>query len=322
MIARGYPVHVQGHPPGAVLTLWALTQVGFTAIGGSIALVWSGLAATVLGVLLSVRRVAGEAAARAAAPFVVLLPAAVWSHTYDSFFAGIAALAVLATVCALVPAPSRGDAATGPRGDRASFAWALLGGALFGYLALLSYGLVVLAAVPALVALQRRRFRPLVVTAAAAAATLTLPLAWGFNWFGGLATTHHQYVHSVASLRPYGYFVWADLVIAVVALGPATVAGVGWLGGASRRRRWAWWDGAAPLVLGASLALLAADVTGLAKAEVERIFQPCFAWIAVGGDRARRAVRGRAPRTGWSRSRSSLQAVLAIVLATQLSSPW
>ena len=110
VIARGYPVHVQGHPPGAVLTLWVLTQLGFSAISGSIALVWSGLAASVAGVLLSVRRVAGETVARAAAPFVVLLPAAVWSHTYDTFYAGIAALAVLASVCALVPAPGQGVA--------------------------------------------------------------------------------------------------------------------------------------------------------------------------------------------------------------------
>lgn len=322
VIARGYPVHVQGHPPGAVLALWGTTQLGLTAIQGSIVLVWSGLAATVVGVLASVRRLAGETVARAAAPFVVLLPAAVWSHTYDSFFAGIGALAVMATVCSLVPALAAvSDVDERGRGvDRRTIGWAVLGGVLFGALALLSYGLVLLALVPIFVAWRVKRLGPLLVTAAAAAVTLAVPAAWGFNWFAGLAATHHQYVNSVAARRPYGYFVWGNLVVAACAIGPAVIAG--FLRAARRTpARGSAWLGAGPLILGATAAVVVADVTGLAKAEVERIYQPFLAWIALAGV-AIAAVPGEVRRDRVEPAALSLQVLVAVVLATQLKSPW
>lgn len=301
--------------------MWTLVKLGLDPIAAGVVLEWSGLVASIFAVLTSVRRLAGEATARAAAPFVVLLPAAVWSHTYDTFFAGIGALAVMTSIFALVPAHGGTESRFARRLDAASLRWALLSGVLFGYLALLSYGLVLLALIPIAVALGRRRFWPLLVTGLAAGGVIALPGAWGFNWFGGLATTHHQYVTTIASIRPYRYFVGGDLVIAACAIGPAVLAGFVLVLRPRWRSRWGRWMGVGPVVIGASGALLVADVTGLAKAEVERIFQPFYVWIALAG------VAIAAPASAVRRDRVEtaalfLQAAVAVGFATKLVSPW
>ncbi len=324
VIARGYPIHVQGHPPGAVLTLWALTKLGLGPIVGGAMLVWSGMAVAIVAVLSSVRRLAGEATARAAAPFVVLVPAAVWSHTFDTYFAGIGALAVMTSIYALVPESGRTPAAPSGRLRGPWVHWALLSGVLFGYLALLSYGLVLLALVPVAVAYRQRRLWPLIVTGAASATTMALPAAWGFNWFGGLATTHHQYVTTVASGRPYQYFVGANLVVAACAIGPAVLAGLVLMlrsGLPPKAVTFGRWGGAAPLVFGATAALLAADLSGLAKAEVERIFQPFYVWLAIAGA-AIASPAGLVRRDRVETVALVLQAAVAIALAIHLDSPW
>ena len=313
VIARGYPVHVQGHPPGAVLTLWGLVRLGFSGVSGGLALELLGQAGVVVGVLVSARRLASEDVARAVAPFVVLLPGAVWSHNYDAFFAGVAALAVMACVLALCPPPTR---------PHRRWRWAVLGGVLFGYVALLSYGLVLLALIPVLVAYRVRRVKPLFVVGVVAVGVAALPALWGFSWFSGLATTRLQYVTTIASIRPYGYFVWGDLVVAVVALGPAVVAG---LLLASRPGTAPRWHGLAPLVLGSLVALLVADISGMAKSEVERIFQPFLPWLALAAVAMAEPVPDRADRPVRDRVQTSalvLQASLAVVLATQLATPW
>lgn len=321
VIGRGYPVHVQGHPPGAVITLWSLTKLGLGPISAGLLLVWAGVVVSVVAVLASVRRLAGEATARAAAPFLVLLPAAVWSHTLDTYFVGVGALAVMTSVFAIVPEGS-GDQPDAPGlRDGMSLRWALLSGVVFGYVALLSYGLVLLALVPVAVALARRRLWPLLVTGAAAAVTMALPALWGFNWLAGLSTTHHQYVTTVASIRPYDYFVGANLVVAACAIGPAVVAGFVLVLRSPRRPRPIRWGGAGPLVVGATVALLAADLSGLAKSEVERIFQPFYVWVALAG------VAMAAPVSSLRRDRVepvalALQTAVAVALATKLGSPW
>ena len=321
VISRGYPVHVQGHPPGAVVSLWALTKLGLDPIAGGVVLVWAGLAAGIVGVLSSVRRLAGEATARAATPFVVLLPGAVWSHTFDTYFAGIGALAVMASVFALVPRSGNAEPDSVVRFEGASLRWALVSGVLFGYLALLSYGLVLLGLVPVVVALGRRRFWPLPVTGLTSFATMALPGAWGWNWFGGLATTHHQYVTTVASIRPFGYFLAGNLVTAACAVGPAVLAGFILVLRSPSRARTGRWGGAGPLIIGAGGALLLADVSGLAKAEVERIFQPFYGWLALAGVGISAPI-GNVRHDRVETAALVVQAAVAIALATQLRSPW
>ena len=116
----GYNIHTKGHPPGMVLVLWALDRVGLGGVGANLALVLAGGAASVAAVMVAVREVAGEAAARAAAPFLVLAPAAIWWSSGDAFFAGVSAWAITLVVLA-----------TGTEGRR-SDRLALAGGLLFG----------------------------------------------------------------------------------------------------------------------------------------------------------------------------------------------
>ncbi|MDZ7732151.1 MAG: hypothetical protein U5R31_02765 [Acidimicrobiia bacterium] len=85
----GYVVHVRSHPPGFLLLLWFLDAVGLGGTGSAAVLCIGGGAAAGLAVLLAVRDVAGAAAARRAAPFVALAPAAIWiATTADAFSPG------------------------------------------------------------------------------------------------------------------------------------------------------------------------------------------------------------------------------------------
>ena len=70
---------------------------------------------------------------------------------------------------------------------------------------------------------------------------------------------------------------WANLVVASVAVGPAVVAGLGRTAAAARR-----WREAPPTVLlagGAVVAILCATLSGLSKSEVERIWLPFMLWL-------------------------------------------
>ena len=83
------------------------------------------------------------------------------------------------------------------------------------------------------------------------------------------------YNQGIASHRPYWYWVWANFACLVLAVGPAAVAGL---------RRTDFLTFGKPLsglVRGAALAVLTATVTGLSKAEVERIWLPFAVWLVL-----------------------------------------
>lgn len=289
-----YNIHTQGHPPGMVLVQWALDRVGLGGVRWNAALVIGGGALANVVTLVTVRTVAGTELARRAAPFVVLVPAAIWWSAGDAFFALVGASAVAATIAA-IDTP-------GPRGDRLG----ALGGLLFAATALLSYGLVLLAAIPAVVAWSRRRFGPLVVAAATGGALLLAVSALtGFAWWDGLLATRARYFAGVASRRPYEYFLLANLAVLAIAVGPAAVAGLG------RLRR----SSVAPLVLGALLAVVLADVSGMSKGEVERIWIPFVPFLAVA---AVTVARTRSAARCWL----AVQGTLTLVVATGIRSKW
>src|SRR5207244_2684327 len=126
-----YHQHARAHPPGMLLLLWVMAHVGLRGPGWEAALDIAGGAAMVPAALISLRAVAGEDRARAAAPFVTFAPAAVWIATSgDAFFAGVTTWAVALTILSIRR-----------RGFR-SHALALVGGALFGAGLMLSYGVV------------------------------------------------------------------------------------------------------------------------------------------------------------------------------------
>ncbi len=288
-----YPIHVQGHPPGFVLTLWGLDRVGLGGPKPASILVVLVAASAVPAALISARAVAGELVARAAAPFLVLAPAAIWIATSaDAFYMGVGAWAVAATVLAVT---SEG---------RRSKILALEGGAMFGASALLSYGLVLLGAVPLVVALARRRITPLFWAAAAAAVVVCLPLLAGFWWLDGLSTTRREYVVGVAGDRPYSYFVWANLAALGIALGPAAAVAL------TRVRSSAMWI----LPAGGLAAIAFADLSGMSKAEVERIWLPFIPWVLL-------ATASLAPRR-LAVALLAAQAGVAILVQATVGIPW
>jgi hypothetical protein len=254
-----YHTHVQGHPPGMLLLLWTLDRVGLGGAGWAAALVVTAGAAAVPSALVALRAVAGEDRARAAAPFLALAPAAVWvATTADALYMGVTAAGV-----ALL-------AAGGMAGQRSrADALAVAAGLLLGTGLLLSYGAVLLGPVAAGVALAQRRWRPLAVAAGAAVAVLGLAWAAGFFWPEGLAATRLRYLDGVSRRRPYGFFLVANLAAFALVIGPAAVAGL-----AVVRHR-----GVVLLAGGALVAVAAADLSGLSKGEVERIWLPFCPWV-------------------------------------------
>ncbi len=254
-----YPLHVQGHPPGIVLILWLLAAAG---LGGA---VWASLLVVIAGAsagaaaLIALRAVASESVARRAAPFVAVSPAALWIATSaDAFYLGASAWAIAGFVLAA--------SGTGRASDlRATGAGILVAITLF-----LSYGLALLLAPLVLgSAIVLRRVRPLVIAGLAGAAVFAGFAAAGFWWPAGLAATVDRYHAGIAESRPYSYFVVSNLAAFGLALGPATAAAVTRLR-ASR---------VALLAAAGLTAALLADVSGLSKGEVERIWLPFGVWV-------------------------------------------
>jgi hypothetical protein len=290
-----YSVHVQGHPPGMLLMLSALDHIGLGGSGWAAALCIGGGAAAVPAVLVAVREVAGEEIARRAAPFLVVTPAAIWVATSaDAFFMGVSAWAVALVVLA-----------TGRQGRR-SDVYALAGGLLFGASAFLSYGLVLLAVVPVVVACRRRRLRPLALAAVGAAPVFLGFAAAGFSWVAGLLATRDRYFAGVGSRRPYLDFLVANAACVAIALGPAVAVAL------TRLRDRALWL----LVGGALVVVGAAMISGMSKGEVERIWLPFAVWLLPAGV-VLAAGRERVT-TGWL----GLQATAAILVASVVKTSW
>ncbi|WP_405392321.1 hypothetical protein [Streptomyces sp. NBC_01102] len=270
-----WPAHVAGHPPGATLTFVLLDRIGLG--GGAWAGVWCVVtgASAAVAVLIAVRALTDEHTARRAAPFVVLAPVAVWAGTSaDGYFTAVAAWSV--TLLAL--------AAT--RTVRSPGAAALGAGLLFGLTCYLSYGLTLIALPLLAVLVLSRTARPLPLFVLGA---LVVPVAFtlaGFNWWEAYHLLVERYYQGAGGLRPYSYWVWANLACAAIAVGPATLAGLRRTAAAAPRavRTLRTGTTTAPLrltllVLAAFLALSAADLSGMSKAETERIWQPFLLWL-------------------------------------------
>jgi hypothetical protein len=292
----GYNIHTQGHPPGMVTILWLLDRLGLAGVGWNAVLVLAGGGASVVAALVATREVAGEARARAAAPFLVLVPAAVWWSSGDAFFAGVSTWAATLVVLAM-----------GCDGRRSDLL-AIGGGLLFGVTAFLSYGLVLVAVVPLAVAFFRRRPRPVVVAVLGSLPVFAAFLAAGFWWVSGLTATRERYFAGVASRRPYSYFLLGDLAAFAIATGPAVTVAIAWL---RDRRLW--------LLVGGGLAMVAlADLSGMSKAEVERIWIPFVPWVVIAtAVLAARADPRRAGR-GWL----AAQGATGLLVQLAVRSPW
>jgi hypothetical protein len=289
-----WSTHVSGGPPGPLLLFALLARGGLTGPVWASLLVVAVGAAAAPAAMSTARRLAGEDVARRAAPFVAFAPMAIWIATSaDALFLGLSAWGV-----ALLAAAA--DPATAPR--RADVV-AVSGGLLLGAALYCSYGIAPLGAVPVAVVLGQRRVRPLLLGAVGVGCVAALFAAFGFWWWTGLTATRVRYAEGIAALRPYGYFLVADLAAFAIAVGPAAVAGLVSL----PRRSGLWWP-----VGGALVAAVASDLSGLSKGEVERIWLPFAIWLLLPAAMLRRTVAHR----GWLAAQIALALLLQLVLVT------
>ncbi|SCF17508.1 hypothetical protein GA0070607_6473 [Micromonospora coriariae] len=268
-----WSTHTAGHPPGALLLFVWLERIG---LGGGTA---AGLACVLVGATVSVsvpvtlRALGAEDAARAVWPFLVLFPGAVWvGASADGIFS-----AVVAAGLALLAVSGR--------------AGAVPGGLLLGFALYLSYGFLLVGLLALTVVLLRARDRlgVLLLAAAAVAAVVTVFTLSGFWWMDGYHLVTRRYYQGWAAERPYGYWVWANLAALLLSAGPV-------VGPALRRavaavpirplaatlgQRFATGGPTVWLPIAAAVAVLAADLSALSKAEVERIWLPFAVWLLV-----------------------------------------
>jgi hypothetical protein len=293
-----FVTHVAGHPPLALLFFVGLARVG---LGSDLAM---GLAVTVVAastapsVMVTLRRLGAEDAARRAAPFLVLGPAALFmAVSGDAVFAavGAAGLAALAT----------GATSSGGR----MVAWSALAGVLLGGVVMMSYGLPLLGFLALAVLALARSWWPLPVAAATALAVVLAFAAHGFAWWEGYFELTERYWRGLASQRPGGYWTWANLAALVLAAGPVLGAGIGRLVALRRRGD----PVVALLVTAAAASVLAATLSQMSRAEVERIWLPFLPWLMVS--------TALLP-DGWRRPALGLQVAVAITMETLLYTSW
>jgi hypothetical protein len=284
-----WTTHVAGHPPGAVLFFVLLNRVGLGGGG------WAAVACTLIGcsapvaVAVALRALDAEDRARAALPFLVLAPTAIWiAVSADAMFAGVTswAVALLAIACrATAPRrerQARGGSARHHEGQTNAASLtprvsaAVGAGLAFGLGVYLNYGLALMA-LPALAVLAAARtWRPAPAAAIGALAVAAAFTLSGFSWWDGYHLVIRRYYQGVGATRPFSYWVWGNLAATLCAVGPAAAPGL--------RRALSLWralprDPAALLAVAGLVAIALADSTGLSKAETERIWLPFDMWL-------------------------------------------
>ncbi|SFF13468.1 hypothetical protein [Blastococcus tunisiensis] len=300
--ADPWVTHVAGHPPGALLAFVLLERIGLGGPGWAAVLCIAGGALAVPAVLVTVRAVADETAARAVAPFAVLFPGAVWVATSaDAFFAGVLAWGVALLALAAARGPSRAGYL------RAAAAGLLLGLSLFLSFGLTAAGLLALAVV--LVGRDRLDWggtvRLLAVAAAGVLLVFVVFTVQGYWWFEGIAVDAQRVRDGAAyddRAAQYPWFLAGNVAAGAVAAGPAVVAGLAGLRG---RLRW--------LPVAALAGMAVSDLSGLVLGETERIWLPFLVWLLPAT-----ATLPPASQRFWL----SLSAALAIVVEVVVRTPW
>ncbi|MEP7090098.1 MAG: hypothetical protein ABI776_08305 [Nocardioidaceae bacterium] len=261
-----WPVHIAGHPAGALVFFVVLVRLGLGS-GFAAGMVVTVLAATTaLAVMVTVRALGAERMARRAAPFLALGTAAIWqSVSADAMFAAVAAWGI---ACLALAATRR------------SIGWSLLSGLLLGYTMMLSYGLPLLGLLAVAVLVVARSWFPLVIVGAVALAVVVVFAIFGFNYLDALPAIHTRYWDAIGGRRPFSYWVWADLGALAFGAGPLAFAGVAQLAAGARGYLGDTETRVVVWVSGAGVAMvLAADLSMMSKAEVERIWLPFVPWL-------------------------------------------
>ena len=305
--ADNWPVHIAGHPPGALLFFVALVALGLGSAlaAGIVITVIAG--STAVAVMATARRLGAETYARRAAPFLAVGPAAIWmSVSADAMFAAVAAWATLLLAVAATSRRFVTQALVG-----------LAAGLLYGYCVMLSYGLPLLGLLAVTVLLLARAWRPLPFAIAGAVLVVGAFALAGFAWWEALPVLQQRYWDGIASDRPGAYWTWANLAAVAISAGPWVGAGLGVAlvdcsahgtdDDVRARRRIA-------LLAIAGLGMcIAATLSQMSRAEVERIWLPFVPWMLLGTallpDR-------------WRRTGLVVQASFAILVQTLFYTRW
>jgi hypothetical protein len=294
-----WPVHVAGHPPGALGFFVVLDRIGLGSGWWAGVVVTLLAASTALAVMITLRALGAEVVARRAAPFLVFGPAAVWQCvSADALFAAVAAWGIAALATAAV---------------RRSIPWALVAGVLLGSAVMLSYGLPLLGLLAVAVLVVARTWRPLPWAVLIALAVVAAFGAYGFWWWQALPALHDRYWAGVARNRPISYWWWGNLAALTFSAGPMMWVGFTSLGrragevgiDAARVVRW--------LVVATGLMVLAAELSQMSKAEVERIWLPFVPWLLV--------ACALLPER-WRRAGIAIQVLLALAVQHLLFTGW
>ncbi len=300
-----WPAHLAGHPPGALTFFVVLVRLGLGSTFAAGMVVTLIAATTALAVMIVLRTLGAEGIARTAAPFLVLGPAAIWQCvSADAMFAAVAAWGLAALTLAATS-----------QANRRMLGWSVPAGLLLGFTVMLSYGLILIGLLALAVLFLSRNWKPLVPVALVATAVVLTYAAFGFAWWEGFSVLRERYWDGVAAIRPGAYWTWANLAALTFCAGLLMPAGI-----AQVVARWHARDTQDPQVRvavvlsgAAALTVLAADLSQMSRAEVERIWLPFVPWLLVGC--------ALLPQR-WRRPGLALQVVAALVIQHLLKSAW
>ncbi|MGA8986963.1 hypothetical protein [Aeromicrobium sp.] len=253
-------VHVAGHPPGALLYFVGLDRIGIQDP------FWIGVAcvtiasSAIVAVLITLRTLGSIDLARSAMPWIVLAPSAVWMGVNgDAVYTAVAAWGLALLAIAAV---------------HRRIVSAIGAGLLLGLCVYLSYGLVLLGILAVAVLLIARSWRPLPWALGGSAVVVAIFTAAGFSWWKAYPVLRERYYDGIASERPYSYWVWGDIAAWTFTIGLVVWAAFPYAAKAFRER-----NALAQLAAAAGLTVLIASLSGMSKAETERIFLPFTIWV-------------------------------------------
>ncbi|GAA2353729.1 hypothetical protein [Dactylosporangium salmoneum] len=295
-----HSVASRGHPPGPVLFLWALQQIGVTdhIVLGFLITAVSVLAIPL--VLAAVRDSVGEEAARRYLPVLVLAPYAIWTAvSLDGLVAVLGAAAIVSGLRAS-RRRVRGWAAIG---------WALLAGLLIGVASLFSYSAPWLGLSLVCVYFARRRASLNALSGIGALLPVLGAQLLGFGWADGLVAAETDYAARIAPYRSVLWWSAISVVVLLLAAGPPIYAS------ARKIRNTAMW----PFLVGAGAAVVFSIAAGLARGGVEHAWLPFFPWLTVAAVAPERPGGDPPPSPLLL---VGIGAIVAVVIEALLITPW